>query len=850
MSSDPASLQALAARTKAQLRYFQLVKFSTSGHDVTCFLGVGKHALYLIRRNLGGLYPSETGGEIFFACIKSMIEDSANTTDLILQLSEAGARAWANDKLYVSAENRHALAQRIQVAWNTDYIFRFGQVRHLHLMKQPLSDEKTGKLSVKPFKGCKQVLHHAYRFFVPHDYHDEDHGGHFLHKDGNKAMEIIVQEPVPIVELESSYNHIRWVALEYKQSLTLNLSHVVVTKSGPYNKKSNFMNDICAWTGWEIGIRSSETVLAVVLLRRQNVPPLADSAQDFSIKVSCPRWVVDEGQVNETQLLHEARLVADSTMPDASNCTVPQQMYRDFIQAKLDALVFPISAMSWAEKSLGLVPACQKEAKSFLRSCMTVLSEEYQLQSASLIKNLGEDVPIVVRPWDAAQLAFKGMPRIAEEDQGISSLEAENAWLARVARFFMYCMDGVLCNGFDISNICNAVLNIPLHQEKIQEALLFLLHARPKDLTMKWERKEIKQLLLDPDFFDAYEFNDHAMQALLEYGWLAKQLRPAKAEEKLSWEFCQLLSKLLVSPVSSVDLKTAICRTITSACSGPMHLGPLVPAILSSLQQRNIHLKTYATVLLVNMTGFHEPVKDILITMDAPSIIVENLSIRDDDLLYYTLMLTANLTKSTAHRAALKQSGVVSELLELLRILPPTPSKHQILSELTSSIGQLCNDEDIWVSMSQQKVVSDLLRLHGNAPFGSRLRARAMFALRQFSFGGHALAARFREEIGHSLHVVIEELREIMQEGALDAKSERTDCVVNAVLLLHTLAISPTLVEEMRELGLSEILIRLRFSLLSTLDATRERLAVLWDVVAGNETAASQRRRAGSEHED
>ena len=179
MSADPVALQALAVRAKTQLRYFELVNFSAAEHNVKCFMAVGKHALYLIRRNLGGLYPTEEGGKIFFAFIRSMVEDEDNATDLLLLLSESGALAWKSEKLFVSCDNRHALAQRIQVAWNTDYVFRFGQVRHLHLTKQSLRGERgeskqTISLTVKPFNGCKQVLHHGYRFFVPQSYKDQD----------------------------------------------------------------------------------------------------------------------------------------------------------------------------------------------------------------------------------------------------------------------------------------------------------------------------------------------------------------------------------------------------------------------------------------------------------------------------------------------------------------------------------------------------------------------------------------------------------------------------------------------------------------------------------------------------
>ncbi|CAJ1337094.1 unnamed protein product [Effrenium voratum] len=838
MSADPVALQALAVRAKTQLRYFELVNFSAAEHNVKCFMAVGKHALYLIRRNLGGLYPTEEGGKIFFAFIRSMVEDEDNATDLLLLLSESGALAWKSEKLFVSCDNRHALAQRIQVAWNTDYVFRFGQVRHLHLTKQSLRGERgeskqTISLTVKPFNGCKQVLHHGYRFFVPQSYKDQDHGGHFL-DERQLALEIKVQEPVAIVDLEAAdQNHIRWSALEYKESLTLPLSRVVITSSCGYHKRMNLMNDICAWSGWELALRSEESVMAVILLRRQYVPPLADSAQDFIIRVTSPRWAVDEGQVEEALLLHEARWIADCTMPDTPNCTVPQQMYRDFIQAKLDTLLLPESALAWTEQSLGMKPSCEREARVFLKACMKVLKEEYQLSCPSLLDEVGEDIPLLVSPLEAAQQTARSMPGGEESGTSGDFDEARNAWWARVARYFTYCLDGVIFRNFSLADVCDAVLTAKPNRAKIHEALLFMLHVRPQDMTQKWQPHEIKHLLLHPEFFQTYEFNDRAMQALLEFGWLAKQLKPPKGDERMSLEFSEFLAVLLVSSMSSIDLKAAICREIISACSGPMHVAVLVPALSAALQQRNIHLKTHATVTLVNMTANHELVKDILIKMEAPQIIARHLCVRDNDLLYYTLMLTTNLTRSTAHRQALNSFGVVGELTQLLQ-MPLTPSKHQILAEVACTLGQLCSEKEIWESFSDGKVLQRLIQLHMSSPPGSRLRSKMMFALRQICYGGSLKASDFREEIGPSLPAIIQELHGIVEHHGFDAPdSEQTDCVVNAVLLLHTLSISPNLAQEMRELGFNHILMKLRFSPLSKLDATRERLVGLWDLMNG-----------------
>ncbi|OLQ14302.1 hypothetical protein AK812_SmicGene1584 [Symbiodinium microadriaticum] len=199
--------------------------------------------------------------------------------------------------------------------------------------------------------------------------------------------------------------------------------------------------------------------------------------------------------------------------------------------------------------------------------------------------------------------------------------------------------------------------------------------------------------------------------------------------EKLSWEFSQFLAKLLVSSASSIDLKVSssgvdpdsdtygkrivprypVCgRHPTS--SKPSNFSNEASNLLDPFMlRRNIHLKAYATVTLVNIVRRHESRRgwerkkeeedargvlpaslvSIAESLDAdlpgkaPAILAENLGIKDDDLpIYYTLMLITNLTKpqpqhhycrSTAHRFALKKSGVVSELLQ--RIIPLMPGK-------------------------------------------------------------------------------------------------------------------------------------------------------------------------------
>lgn len=82
------------------------------------------------------------------------------------------------------------------------------------------------------------MLLSAYRFFVPESYQEQDALGHFRDPARRMELEIVVHEPVPIIDLETAdQNHIRWAALEVKQSLRQRLTSPVITKSSSYEKR-------------------------------------------------------------------------------------------------------------------------------------------------------------------------------------------------------------------------------------------------------------------------------------------------------------------------------------------------------------------------------------------------------------------------------------------------------------------------------------------------------------------------------------------------------------------------------------------------------------------------------------
>jgi len=113
-----------------------------------------------------------------------------------------------------------------------------------------------------------------------------------------------------------------------------------------------------------------------------------------------------------------------------------------------------------------------------------------------------------------------------------------------------------------------------------------------------------------------------------------------------------------------------------------------------------------------------------------------------------------------------------------------------------------------------------------------------MFAIRQFCVAGTSTSEALRDDVGGMLPQVIQELGEFVSSSQpfISLDDDQTDWLVSSVLLLYTLAIDRSLLEEMRdpELGFKEVLLKLRFSPLKELDVTRERIVELWEILRGD----------------
>eukprot|EP00929_Paragymnodinium_shiwhaense_P101880 TRINITY_DN65076_c0_g1_i1.p1 TRINITY_DN65076_c0_g1~~TRINITY_DN65076_c0_g1_i1.p1 ORF type:complete len:938 (-),score=240.00 TRINITY_DN65076_c0_g1_i1:79-2892(-) len=866
---------------RATLHYKGAHSKTSKGQHTRFYLCVGRHALWLVRPSMTGVLP---GGELPYIYLEQVVEDVTSPTGLVLQFNLQGTSTSTDEAdprpqhLALITESRAALVSRISVAYVADAMFRLGEIVTMPRFENELAlDVRPGR--VRPYYGFKQAFFKDYGLWLHNSFAEVADGtsktgtGRFvgpidLLSDGDGVdlsamadmqveVTVHVYDPVHVAHLpRHGREHVRWMAMEYRSAL-VHEQDTYVVRNQPYNKKMNLANDPAAWTCWEQLLKGQETTTMLVLMRRHYMPPMCDHVQDCALLFRCPTRALDSGLtgrgVKEEDLRQQAHIAVDSF------CTVVLHptLYPELIQAKLDALLFDEDSYSWLWSRMRMRPRgeclLEFQAFTFMKALVNILRTENVLEYPGLLDDMQSDVAEARRANETAV----GASPLAAEDEFITPLEVVDRylrfpacsdlrsvaasdeelatlhdWQARVARYLAFAVDGGLLGArFSLADIVTVVLTDAVLKEpmdELQHIIAYLLHVRPKDLTKPFDSsKDIDYhlgCLLIGD--DVYTFNDRVMQGLLELGYLRKMLPvPDGSPGAMSRDFAMLLSRLLTSNVSSVDLKAAICRLIvkekdteqgSSLCAG------LIEVLKSP--QTGIFLATYACAALVNLSQAQEVVKNRIMHLGVAPICVRHLQSKDDDLVLYCLMLLVHLSKYDHHRQMLKEVEVVAVLTDLLiGSYGAVRYRRRVLMEIASVLGQMCNDEEIRTDLVENTPVVDCLLAVFDSAHSIRgahrdaslqLASKVIFALKQLCVN----SPHTKEQVGMKvLKTLIDGLR-------VPRNLDNRDWAVNAVLLLILLAISKTCCELMVEAGWEEAHRVLLHSALGTLDVTRDRL--------------------------
>ncbi|CEM06759.1 unnamed protein product [Vitrella brassicaformis CCMP3155] len=800
--TDLAILAPLALKTKSELRYFDLVTLKFMGRSKKVYMCVGKHAVFFLQRNMSKLIR---GGQLFFAHVEKLVEDT-NSTEFLLILSKDRPPEWQSEKLFVSSLNREALVDFIMVAWQTDYMFRFGKVCVFPRFKHPLMEEgRQQELPrVKPFEGYKEVRYEGYSLFLKQSFMDRANAvsakdtGMYLDSERGIYVSLHVHDPLPLYHLEEiQRDHIRWVAMEYKQALTENMKHFFVVKNNAYYKKMNLADDISTWMGWELFLQCREphndVSIFCVLLRRQHIPPLMDTAQDFAIVFRVDNSNIRDGFVQDEDLVNECRLAADLF----ATLTQEHVWYRDMVEAKLNALLFNEEGFQWLSTRLKLQPSVADKARVFLKSILKIMENENVLTTPELLTVDLDGVPVVSDP-----LVVKDDIVRSGEELGLDPHDEtedmeiyRNEWVMRVARYLAYAVDGGLLGGkFSLADVCDSVGAVGTEADKkLRQVLDFLLHLRPRDMLKPFYSTSLVKAVKEATFGTDYCFNDSVLTVMLESQYVQKLFHKSSADGG----YANLLAVLLNSPCSS-SLKAAICRQVLHQSQQNVsqeYLSVITPALVGLMRTATPLLATYATAALTNLSAANDAIKNVLISSGAAQSCVENLRSKEDDLIQYTLTLLVNLTKSVHHRAACCAAGLIPITIDILTSTYNQMHKHKTLTHLSSLIGQLGNDESSRVLLSKRgyPTIECLLYMFQNSKPSAPLKGKVLFALRQLCTNDWQTKQRVGKFV---IKTLIADLRE----------TTSSDFTLNGLYLLQTLATYKENCVEMNAANIKECL--------------------------------------------
>ncbi|CAD7922141.1 unnamed protein product, partial [Amoebophrya sp. A25] len=311
MTENAAALASLSQICGAELRLAELVYIrfyaqhptsrSAALQQVTrrCYLGIGKHALYLVKRDLSDMIP---GGQIYFAHIEQLVEDSMGHTDFCVQMNENRPSNWDSPRLFIVAANRATILKQIEIAFLSDHMWRFARVVSFPKVVACLNDLELRErgshteqgvytmerhLLVLPFAGFRRWELGEYFFFLPQSF-ERIGKSTYANVPQKVTLDVYVHAKQALHEAERRERHVRWLGLDYKAYLTRQLGenkrgdHWMMYKNHSFLKKMDLSDDVAAYSGWQIVMQCKGTslFLSCIFLRRHFCPPLLDTVQD------------------------------------------------------------------------------------------------------------------------------------------------------------------------------------------------------------------------------------------------------------------------------------------------------------------------------------------------------------------------------------------------------------------------------------------------------------------------------------------------------------------------------------------------------------------------------------------
>ncbi|CDJ57070.1 hypothetical protein, conserved [Eimeria maxima] len=103
-----------------------------------------------------------------------------------------------------------------------------------------------------------------------------------------------------------------------------------------------------------------------------DTPPSMDGCQDMILTYKVSHEDLKEFRMHEGDIIREVEFIADSISPEG----LCNNINKEFLQAKLDALLLTDEAYTWLYMNFRLAPKWIGPAKVFLKSLLYILQQE------------------------------------------------------------------------------------------------------------------------------------------------------------------------------------------------------------------------------------------------------------------------------------------------------------------------------------------------------------------------------------------------------------------------------------------------------------------------------------------
>eukprot|EP00919_Chromeraceae_sp_WS-2016_P035632 GHVR01084523.1.p1 GENE.GHVR01084523.1~~GHVR01084523.1.p1 ORF type:complete len:907 (+),score=227.81 GHVR01084523.1:123-2843(+) len=806
---DPAVLDALSLRTNAELRYVSLIKLHKHNDNDTkprsFYLCVGKHKLFFVNKkfDLSSIAPIE------LSHVDKVIEDSRGASDFVIMLGK-DRPSELDEILYIECDQRSGLVDSLMIAISTDKMYTKSLVSAFPRYTHEMTKEKGKKPpALLPFIKYKSIEHGGYACFLLEKFEEQPNAlslcntGCFADARDIK-VQIEVSPPVPMTSLDKiGKSHVRFLAMDYKQKLTVGKLRYLLPVNTLYNKKMSPTDDPAQWTGWELHVIVEEDsgdreFFFCLLFRRSFIPPLLDCSQDVVVIFSYRQTVeklnkirVDPEQLNKANSLQramhrECRIAGDSLRVVGT----VQEINRDIIKAKLDALKYGEDGYRYLQLQYGYVPKVNTLGREYIRSILRLLVQEdllynQELLEAPELKSCTSNMdPVDIRkeilnsaeglePVTATSVGVEVSETHTRTEGGVCEFmcvirptnthtcevsSANNMWEYRVSRYLSYCVDGgVLGTDFTLSTLCDAITNNKDSQNeiKLRDELMFLLHIRPLDLSKPHVKTPLLQAMSDASFTQTHTFNERVFAVFLEEDVLSK------IDNRSASYMGDVLRVLLLSPNVTGGLKASVCRQALLEAQKASQRSPssseggidttlflrLIPPLLSIVRQGNSFLSTYALAALINISAASDSLKDQLASSGAAAVCVDQLASKEEDTTYYACVFLVNITRTASQRRLAVDAGVVGAVMDVLEANSnQVETKAKLLTQVSALIGQLstddhartllvCETDSLQLRHEAQLHLLSILQRAPRTPAYATLKAKVCFALRHLCRG-------------------------------------------------------------------------------------------------------------------